>query len=198
MELKFDPKNLKRVPIDDVHPNGYNPKEKQHLKVKDIEKSIKLHGFKAPIQVRTENGRYEIIDGEQRWTAMKNLGATEIYIYDNGEVEDADAMNETLWWQVQVPFETIKLAGLVRELDSMEMELPYSAKEIAEFKGMLEHGDDGEKEKGDVQTMNFKLSPDQFELVKRAVEYVKAENECGDGRALELICADYLSGVSEA
>lgn len=196
MELKFNPENLKKVPIDEVFPNPWNPKEKQHLKVKDIEKSIKLHGFKAPIQVRTENGRYEIIDGEQRWTAMKNLGATEIYIYDNGEVEDADAMNETLWWQVQVPFETIKLAGLVRELSSMDMELPYTAKEIAEFKGMLET-EPSEKDKGDVQTMNFKLSPDQFELVKQAVEYVKQENECGDGRALELICADYLSGVTQ-
>ncbi len=197
MELKFDPKNLKKVAIDEVFPNPLNPKEKKHMKVKDIEKSIKLHGFKAPVQVRTVDGRYEIIDGEQRWTAMKNLGATEIYIYDNGYVEDADAQNETLWWQVQVPFETIKLAQLVRELDNMDMELPYSEKEINEFKGMLEQ-EPSEKEKGDVKSMNFKLSPDQFELVQRAVEYVKQENECGDGRALELICADYLSGVSQA
>ncbi len=197
MELKFNPENLKKVAIDEVYPNPWNPKEKQHMKVKDIEKSIKLHGFKAPIQVRSNKGQYQIIDGEQRWTAMKNLGATEIYIYDNGEVEDLDAQNETLWWQVQVPFETIKLAALVRELDNMDMELPYSEKEINEFKGMLEQGHDDDKDNGDVKSLNFKLSPDQFELVKRAVDFVKSENECGDGRALELICADYLSGVSE-
>lgn len=197
MELKFNPENLKKVAIDDVYPNPWNPKEKQHQKVKDIEKSIKLHGFKAPIQVRSNGGQYQIIDGEQRWTAMKNLGATEIYIYDNGDVEDLDAQNETLWWQVQVPFETIKLAALVRELDSMDMELPYSEKEINEFKGMLEQDPNGDKDNGDVKSLNFKLSPDAFELVQQAISHVKEENECSDGRALELICADYLSGVSE-
>lgn len=196
MELKFDPKNLKTVPIDEVFPNPWNPKEKNHAKVKDIEKSIKLHGFKAPIQVRSNDGRYEIIDGEQRWTAMKNLGATEIVIYDNGEISDADAKNETLWWQVQVPFETIELAKLVRELDDMEMELPYSAKEVAEFKGMLEQDPNSGNDKGDIKTLNIKLSPDQFEVVTRALEFVKSENECGDGRAMELICADYLAGVT--
>lgn len=197
MELKFDPANLKKVAIDEVFPNPWNPKEKDHQKVKDIEKSIKLHGFKAPIQVRSNDGRYEIIDGEQRWTAMKNLGAKEIYIYDNGEIADADAQNETLWWQVQVPFETIKLAHLVRELDEMEMELPYSKKEIADFKGMLEQGDGDGEGKGDVKSLNVKLSAEQFEIITRALEFVKSENECGDGRALELICADYLSGVTQ-
>jgi ParB-like nuclease family protein len=188
----FDLDRIKKVGIDEVRPNSWNPKEKQHQKVKDIEKSIKMHGFKQPIQTRSNDG-YEIIDGEQRWTAMKNLGATHIYIYDNGEVSDEDAQNETLWWQVQVPFEPIGLTRLVVDLEAKGMELPYTAKEIQKMKEGLMKDPNSEEE--DKTRLNIKLSPDQYEVVKEALETVKAENECQDARALELICADYLSGV---
>lgn len=202
MELTYDEKAIKRVPIDDVRPNSWNPKEKNHKKVEDIKKSIEMHGFKQPLQVRSNDG-YEIIDGEQRWTAMKELGATEIFIYDNGTVSDEDAKNETLWWQVQVPFETVGLAHLVAELDALEMQLPYTEKEVAEFKGMAEFDfeydgerpDDGNQD--DVKTLTIKMNSEQFEVANRALEHIKEENDCGDGRAMELLAADYLAGVSE-
>lgn len=198
----YDESKIKLVPIDDVIPNTWNPKEENHAKVVDIEKSIKKHGFKQPIQVRqhpTQEGKYEIIDGEQRWTAMKRAEATHIPVYDNGGVSDVDAQNETLWWQVQVPFETLSLAALVVELDGQGMELPYSESEILEFKNMFEPETPEEETENedslDLKSLNVKLTPEQFEVVTEALEHIKRENECGDGRALELMAADYLAGA---
>lgn len=192
---------IKKVKIDEVRPNSWNPKEKNHKKVEDIKKSIEMHGFKQPVQVRSNDG-YEIIDGEQRWTAMKELGATEIYIYDNGVISDEDAKNETLWWQVQVPFETVELAHLVTELSAMEFELPYTPKEIAEFKEMSEfdfdkYGKDRPEDADPEEPKSFavKLNPEQYRIVMEAIENIKEQNECGDARALELLAADYLAGV---
>jgi hypothetical protein len=199
----YDELKIKLVPIEDVLPNTWNPKAENHAKVVDIEKSIKKHGFKQPIQVRThptEEGKYEIIDGEQRWTAMKRLKATHLPVYDNGEVSDADAQNETLWWQVQVPFETLDLASLVVDLHNQGMELPYSEAEIVEFKNMFEpeSPEDEETENEDspdLKSLNIKLTHEQFAVVQEALESIKSENECGDGRAMELMAADYLAGA---
>lgn len=202
MELTFDPKKLKVVSIDEVFPNPWNPKEKNHKKVEDIKKSIELHGFKAPVQVRNNEGKYEIVDGEQRWTAMKELGAKQIVIYDNGVMSDEDAKNETLWWQVQVPFETISLANLVTELDQLNLSLPYNEKEIAEFAEMSEfnfdqYDKDRPEDEGndDIKSFVVKLTAEQYEIVTSAINQIKEDNDCSDPRALELLAADYLAGA---
>lgn len=203
MELSKYEENVKRVPIDKVHANSWNPKQKNHAKVKDIETTIKLHGFKQPVQVRQHpklKGEWEIIDGEQRWTAMRNLGADFIYIYDNGKVSDDAAKNETLWWQVQIPFETVELAHLVVDLNAMEMELPYSESEIIDFKEMIgggseESGEEEESQDSDgLKSITFKLPSDAYAVVKQAMDSIKKEYEFTDGRALEMLCADYLAG----
>ena len=203
MELPDYEKNVKKVLIDKVHPNPWNPKQKNHKKVQDIEETIKLHGFKQPVQVRTHptiKGEYEIIDGEQRWTAMKNLGATHVYIYDNGKVSDEAAKNETLWWQVQVPFETVELAHLVVELNAMEFELPYTDQEIIDFKEMIgadyKEEEEKQEEKPDLEfkTLTFKLPLDAYNVVNQALTGIKEDYEFTESRALEMLCADYLAG----
>ncbi len=199
MEMKYDPTKVLKVAIDDVRPNPWNPKEKNHKKVEDIKTSIKTIGFKEPVQVRDNDG-LEIIDGEQRWTAMKELGADFIYVYNNGKVSDEDAKSETLWWQVQVPFETIQLANLVVELNNLEMELPYSEAEIADFKEMIEfdfddYATDGpEDEDLEFKTFTVKLPMEAFKILESALEDLKEKNDCSDARAIELMAADYISG----
>jgi hypothetical protein len=204
MELTGYEDKIIKVAITDVLPNTWNPKEKNHAKVADIERSITKNGFKQPVQVRehpTQKGKYEIIDGEQRWTAMSNLGATHIYIYNNGVVSDEDAKSETIWWQVQVPFETISLAHLVTELSMLEMELPYNAKELAEFKEMAEFDYDkydqerpGDEEDLEFKTFTVKLGADAYQVLMDALETIKEENDCSDARAIELMAADFIAG----
>lgn len=199
--MELDIKKIKKVNIDDVRPNSYNPKEKNHKKIEDIKKSIKLNGFKQPIQVRDNNG-YEIIDGEQRWTAMRELGYKEIYIYDNGKISDEDAKNETLWWQVQIPFDEVKLAPLVVELSNLGLEVPFSTEELNDLKGLAEFDfgeyssdrPDFEDEDG-VKTLSIKMTEEAYNVIKRAIAKLQEEiPDAGEARAIELICANYLGG----
>lgn len=198
LEITYDPNKLKVVKLEDVRPNTWNPKEKDHDNVKFIEQNIKRIGFNEPIRVRENNG-YEIVDGEQRWTASKNLGLKEVLIYNEGEMSDEEARASTLWWQVQIPFDDIKLAYEVAQLSEEDIELPYTAEEIEDFKAMANFNFDEystERPEDDVDGMKtFKviLGDEAYNVVMQAVNKVIAENDnISEGRAIELICADFL------
>jgi hypothetical protein len=197
--MELDLKKIKKVNIDDVRPNDYNPKEKNHIKVQQIKKSIELMGFKQPVQVRDNNG-YEILDGEQRWTAMKELGAKEIYIYDNGKVSDEEAKAETLRWQVQIPFDEVQLAPLVVELANLNIDIPFNEEEIEDYRKITEfdfnqynaNRPDFEEEDG-VKTLSIKMTEEAYNVVMRAIKKLQEDiPDAGESRAIELICADYL------
>lgn len=197
---EFDLSKIKKVKITEVRPNTWNPKEKNHAKVQDIKKSIETMGFKQPISVRQNKG-YEILDGEQRYTAMLELGATEIYIYDNGVISDEDAQSETIWWQVQVPFDEIKLAPLVVSLFDMGKPLPYTQQEVEDFRQMAEFDfNQYETNRPDfedgVKTLNIKMGKDAYNVVMQAIEKCKQTDpdNISEARAVELIAADYLGG----
>lgn len=199
LDITYDKDKLKVVSIDDVRPNTWNPKEKDHKNVKLIEQNIKRIGFNEPIRVR-ENDGYEIVDGEQRWTASKNLGLKEVLIYNEGKLTDEEARASTLWWQVQVPFDDIKLAYEVAQLSSEDIEIPYTAEEIDEFKALAEFDFDQyaterpEFDNDGMKTLKLVLGKEAYNVIMQAINKVQAENDnVSEARAIELICADYLS-----
>ena len=137
--IKFNAKNLKIVDINKVHPNTWNPKDKNTEEFEKVVESIKINGQRSPVVVRENNG-YEIIDGEQRYTACKQLDFKKVLIYNEGKISDKEAKELTIWYQQQVPFNEVKLAGMIKELlDQYELEeiqLPYSSEEIIEYAKM--------------------------------------------------------------
>lgn len=197
--LEFDMTKIKKVSIEEVRPNSWNPKEHNQQVIDWLKQSIQIMGFKQPLSVRQNDG-YEILDGEQRYKAMLELGAKEIYIYDNGEVADKDAMSETINWQIQVPFDDIKLAPLIVKLDDMGVALPYTRIDIDNYREMANFDfsqyDPGAYDNQDdsVKTLNIKMNETAYSVVMEAINKVKQENNCNDSRAIELICADYLGG----
>lgn len=141
MEIKFDQQKLKIVPIEQVRPNTWNPKDKNTPEFEKIKQGIKLKGLRMPIVVRElAKDEYEIIDGEQRYTACKELGFKNILIYNEGKVSDQEARELTIWYQQQVPFNEIELLPLIKEIVSYtgEYQLPYTEKEVEERLKMLE------------------------------------------------------------
>ncbi len=69
-------KNLvNEVDIDEIAPNALQPR-KQFDKdaLKELENSILKHGLIQPIIVKKIDNGYEIIAGERRWRAAKNVG----------------------------------------------------------------------------------------------------------------------------
>ena len=138
-DFDFDFTKLKEVPISSVRANGWNPKDKDTKEFKQVVRSIQENGLRDPVIVR-EIGKdeYEVIDGEQRFTAAYELGYDKIWVYNEGQMDEKQAKALTIWYQVQVPFNEIDLSHLVVELDDLKIALPYTEVEIEDFRGMSE------------------------------------------------------------
>ena len=149
-KIIFDQGKLKIVALNTVRPNTWNPKDEDTIEYHRIVESIRQNGQRLPIVVRELDG-YEVIDGEQRWRGMKELGAKKILIYNEGEVGDQRARELTIAYEQQVPFSPIDLAELVGGLLTQfeDVQLPYEEGAIEEMKALLEfdwdanYGDDG-------------------------------------------------------
>lgn len=205
-DKNYDPAKLSLVPISSVEANGWNPKNKETKQFRHVVRSLELYGFRQPILVRNhpdDKKKYQILDGEQRFTAAQELDYIEIPVYNLGDVSDEEAKAATIWMEVQVPFDEIDLSYLVTELDNLEIEMPFSEQEILDFKNMAEFNFDyDEKEPTsdelDDQMVSYsvKMTPGQLEVFKRAVDIIKEDADCSDGRACELLAAEYISGYN--
>ena len=201
-KTEYDKDRLVIVPIGSVKANGWNPKDKDTKEFKQVIRSLELYGFRQPILVREgADGKYEILDGEQRYTAAKELAYTDVPVYNLGKISDTEAKAATIWMEVQVPFNEIDLSKLVVELDDLKIALPYTESEIEDFKHMAEFnfddfGDDDGEFDGELELRTFKvvLGEEAYKIVTKAIDKVKEDNDCSESRALELICADFLAG----
>lgn len=63
------------VQLNDISPNDYNPNHMDADKMDKLVSTIKNRGYLQYIVVRNapEAGKYIIVDGEHRWTALKQL-----------------------------------------------------------------------------------------------------------------------------
>lgn len=129
----------KFVPIDEVHMNDWNPKVKRSEEYYKVRQSVEVNGQVMPVIVRnakSKDFKYEILDGEQRYTAMQELGFDEIWIVNLGDVPDAEAKSTTVWMEQAVPFDDNLLGELLVELRG-EVELPYTDEEIDLIAGVM-------------------------------------------------------------
>jgi hypothetical protein len=206
MNIRFDPAKLQVVPIESVRPNSWNPKGKKTEDFEKVKEGIRLKGLRLPVIVR-ENEGFEIIDGEQRWTACSDLGFESIIVYNEGEMSEQEAREMTLWYQTQVPFDEIQLAGLISEMTTEfgDLEVPFSEKELEKYKQLAEFswdnydtGESGEMEpRPKPEVLMIRVTEEQHGIITMAIKKVQGDNDdCSEGRALELICAEYLSGAS--
>lgn len=204
----FNPKNVSIVPISDVHLNDYNPKEKRTAEYEKVKESISLNGFMSPVIVRQVEGEdgFTIVDGEQRATAAQDLGYKEIPVYNLGFISEEDAKAKTIWAEVSVQFDQIQLAPLAMELNELGIELPYSEKQMEDFKELCAfdfdnaYEDFDQKEDDDapkMKTLNVKVTDDQLTIIKEAMKIVTENENVSEGRALELLVADGLAGYQQ-
>ena len=79
------------APINKVKPNRYQPRKRiDSDQIKELAASIKSEGLIQPIAVRPAKDGYEIIAGERRWRAYRQLGRKTIPVRVL-EVEDASS-----------------------------------------------------------------------------------------------------------
>jgi hypothetical protein len=202
--ITFNQRKLHRVLIGQVRPNDWNPKKDDTEEAEKVKLSIQENGQRIPIVVRENEGRdsdgnvtlYQIVDGEQRYRACKALGFPEILIYNEGEMEDNAAKALTIWYQQQVPFDKVLEAELVMAISNMP--LPYTLAELADMKEIVNFDwtqvEADALEDVEFRTLTLRLLKDAYTVVIAAIDRARAsaENTTME-RALELICADYLS-----
>jgi ParB/RepB/Spo0J family partition protein len=126
------------VTPDEVQPNPWNPNVMDEQTFKKELRSIKEHGFIDPITVReNEDGFLEIVDGEHRWKAAKELKLKSIPAVNLGSIGDPQAKKLTVIFnELKGTADPGKLGELLASLstsisvEDLAADLPMSAVEI--------------------------------------------------------------------
>lgn len=184
----------KFIDISDVRFNSWNPKQKKSADFEKVLESLRLNGQVMPIVVRTnpdEDTTYEVLDGEQRLTAMIELGEEKIWVLDEGKVSDEEAKAKTLWYEQHVGFEQEALAELLLELKD-QIELPFSDLDIqlitdVEVPEEEEELPKKEKKKSFNEKFTVFLTPDHFEFISEMLSEVMNRWQVNQDIALQLI-----------
>lgn len=200
--MDFDPDNIQKVKLDSVQPNNYNPKLKDTPEYQKVVASIVRNGLKMPIFVRETEDGLVIVDGEQRWTAAKELGYDEIYVYNLGNISEEEAKALTIWFEVQVPFDDVQLAPIIVELNAIDIELPFSDEQILDYIALADF-DFTPKEENTIETSGdsddglckliVRMVESQYNMVQESIEKIAKNENVSEGTALTLlVCGEKL------
>ncbi len=85
---------IRMVPLERIDPNPHQARCELG-NIEELMDSIRSKGILEPILVRSKGARFEIIAGERRFIASKNIGLKEIPCIEM-EVEDSEAMEIAL------------------------------------------------------------------------------------------------------
>lgn len=132
MKENFSTKKI-TVPIDKVSPNKYNPNVQSKVVYEKEIESIKKYGLMGSILVhKLVDDTYEIVDGEHRWKACKELGYKNITVENLGELSEPDLKILTvLLNNLRGKDDIEKRAKLYSELNEGQLQLlPFTKEEI--------------------------------------------------------------------
>jgi len=139
--------DIQKIDINSIVPNTWNPNVVDEKTQRTLMEDIKRDGFTQPIIVRahpTEEGKYEIIDGEHRWQALKELAWTEVECIVETK-NDAEAMIRTITMnKLRGEFDSLKLAEVLVELKKTYTEeelvvlLGFTEEEIRSYEELLD------------------------------------------------------------
>jgi len=85
---------IRMIPLEKIDPNPHQARCELG-NMAELQESIRSKGILEPILVRAKGSRFEIIAGERRYMASRNLGLKELPCIDM-DVEDAEAMEIAL------------------------------------------------------------------------------------------------------
>ena len=180
---KFTTRKIE-VDIKLIEPNPWNPNlQSDFIYQKEIE-SIKKFGLLGSILVRETAGIYQILDGEHRWKACKELGFTKIQVETIGEIPDEQARTFTILLNnIRGKDNIEKRAELFKQLDEGQLSLlPFTKEEIENEKALFEFDfsqyDKQEKieQRKTTNTLCFALTENERELWDKAIEEIKKQN----------------------
>jgi ParB family chromosome partitioning protein len=104
---------IRMIAIDKIDPNPHQARCELG-NIEELQDSIRSKGILAPILVRPKGGRFEIIAGERRFMAARNIGLKELPCIDM-DVKDNEAMEIALIENLQR-----KDLGIFEEADGLQ------------------------------------------------------------------------------
>lgn len=141
--------------LDTIHPNAWNPNAMGDRTYEAARESIRTFGFLVPMIVRSDpeiEGQWQIIDGEHRWKAAQDEGATRGPAIIVDGFSDPEVKKLTLALNMHGDADVVPLGKLLAELslsmstlDELRMALPYGDSELEELVkiGQIEWGSFG-------------------------------------------------------
>lgn len=132
------------IPIGEIHPNSFNSNEVSEAEQQKIKEDILANGFFGAILVRPLDSGYEIVDGEHRWRALKEIGIEEVPCLVVPH-DDATAQINSIRLNTERGTQNPKKVGkIIKSLEESGMTLPqierdliYSMSELEDRKDLL-------------------------------------------------------------
>lgn len=188
-----DPTSL--IPRED-NPNNHDSKQ-----LEAMQKILSHQGWRAPIVISNQSGK--VVCGHGRLSAALALELPEVPIDKQDFKSDDDEKahmiaDNRLAAMAELDYE--KVGNLLRELDASEVDLDITAFADWEREPLLNAIWEAPEEKSDrdvPQNNSITLTTEQREVFEQASSRLRDDeddSEMSDGRCLELICADFLSG----
>ena len=193
------------VPMEQVRPNSFNSNEVSESEQQKIKEDILANGFFGAILVRpVEKGAYEIVDGEHRWRALKDLGVGEVPCLIV-EHDDHKAKINSIRLNTERGTQNPKKVGMIVKslqdqgisLSQLETDLVYSSEELLDRTDLLSLPDNvediiREREAMERSEMNIVFS---FMVPSRYTEFVEqALDLFGESKGLSFgeMCRKYV------
>ena len=176
----------KVVPIDLIVTNPWNPNVMSGFMFEKMKKTIEEKGLFGSIIVRKHLGFYQILDGEHRYKACKELGWKELPVECSiDDVSDSDTRFWTLYFNNTKGKDDVeKVANIFEQLElGQEQLLPFTEDEIRNTKELFKFDFSKyetslvENVKEQTNVLAFKFNNEEWKLVQKAIQLAKEENQ---------------------
>lgn len=190
----------KLVSIVKLNPHPKNPNQHPENQVEALAEVIKANGWRSPITISKRSGF--IVAGHGRLLAAKKLGLKRVPVDIQDFDDELDELSHLLADNKISDMAEMNFKGVGMILaDFPKLELARTGFSEHEVKPILDQIKDPPSEEppaepsGEVVKMvYFKATEPQGAKIREAIDRVKVEKpDMSDGRALELIAADFLS-----
>jgi len=206
MQIRDRIKDFRRVKASELADNTMNWRKHPKVQVDAMQAVLREIGFADALLVRETSDGLMLIDGHLRKSLAPDMEVP-VLVLDVDEHEAYTILATLDPLSSMAETDAVALDALLREVSSGESVIQEMLAEMAKNAGLVSLGDewndalsllpDGEKDP--FQKMEFILSDQQAEVVKKAVAAAKSAgsmddtgNENSNGNALARICEVYL------
>jgi hypothetical protein len=198
------------IALDKLKPNSWNPNVMNDAMYRKELASIKKFGYVNPMLVRDLGAWYEIIDGEHRWKALKQLAYSEAEVTVIEGLTDEEAKQLTIVLnETRGTADPEKLGSLLGDLlrnvpkaDLLDV-LPFDPIAFDRLAGLdtfdwgtlADKGGDGDTDHARWVERTYRLPKDAALVIDEAIEKAKDGEEYPDWQALEYVAAEYISAT---